>query len=93
MDENAFRREISRKSVFKKAGSLDLSYVPEKLFCRDDILKTLIIDFRRILEESEPPSINCLIMGKAGVGKTATARYFGKNFYKIAYIRQAFIMA
>jgi cell division control protein 6 len=84
MDENAFRREINRKSVFKKVGSLDLSYVPEKLVCRDDVLKTLIIDFRRILEEPEPPSINCLIMGKAGVGKTVTSRYFGKNFSKVA---------
>ncbi|GAG07272.1 unnamed protein product, partial [marine sediment metagenome] len=30
------------------------------------------------------PSINCLILGKGGVGKTCTARYFGRNFKTIA---------
>jgi cell division control protein 6 len=73
-----------KKTVFKQASSLDLTYVPEKLLCRDDVVKTLIFNFRRILEEDEQPSINCLILGKGGVGKTCTARYFGKNFKDIA---------
>ncbi|MFX1356142.1 MAG: Cdc6/Cdc18 family protein [Promethearchaeota archaeon] len=84
MDEEAFRRQFMTKSVFRKAGSLDLSYVPEKLYCRDEALKTLIYNFRRILEEEDQPSINCLILGKGGVGKTVTARYFGRNFNTIA---------
>ncbi|MFW9897496.1 MAG: Cdc6/Cdc18 family protein [Candidatus Thorarchaeota archaeon] len=73
-----------KKSVFRNLGSLDKSIVPEKLLCRDDELATLIVNYRRILEETEQPSINCLILGKGGVGKTCTARYFGKNFKKIA---------
>jgi cell division control protein 6 len=89
MDEEAFRRQFMTKSVFRQASSLDLSYVPEKLYCRDEVLKTLIYNFRRILEEEEQPSINCLILGKGGVGKTVTARYFGRNFKIIAIEKEA----
>jgi len=84
MDEDEFRKQFMKKSVFRQASSLDLSYVPEKLFCRDDALKTLIFNFRRIFDEKEQPSVNCLVLGKGGVGKTCTARYFGKNFRTIA---------
>jgi len=84
MDEDDFRKPFMKKSVFKQASSLDMSYVPEKLFCRDEAINTLIFNFRRILEEEEQPSINCLILGKGGVGKTCTARFFGKNFRNIA---------
>jgi cell division control protein 6 len=84
MDEDEFRKQFMMKSVFKQASSLDLSWVPEKLYCRDDALKTLIFNYRRIMDEKEQPSINCLILGKGGVGKTCTARYFGKNFKTIA---------
>ncbi len=84
MDEDEFRAQFTAKSVFRQASSLDLSFVPDKLLCRDEAIKTLIINFRRILEEKEQPSINCLILGKGGVGKTVTARYFGKNFKTIA---------
>jgi cell division control protein 6 len=73
-----------KKSVFRQLSSLDKSIIPEKLFCRDNELNTLIVNFRRILEEKEQPSINCLILGKGGVGKSCTARYFGKNFRTIA---------
>ncbi|MBY8990926.1 MAG: AAA family ATPase [Candidatus Lokiarchaeota archaeon] len=84
MDEDDFRKQFNKKSVFKQLGSLDKSWVPEKLYCRDDALHTLIVNYRRILEEEEQPSINCLILGKGGVGKTCTARYFGKNFRTVA---------
>ena len=84
MDEDAFRREFGRQSVFRQAGSLDLSYVPPKLYCRDEVIKSLIHNYRRILEEKEPPSINCLLLGKGGVGKTAVAKHYGNNFRKIA---------
>ena len=84
MDEDEFRVQFAKKSVFRQLGSLDLSYVPEKLYCREETLKTLIYNFRRIIDEAEPPSINCLLLGKGGVGKTVTARYFGKNFKTMA---------
>ncbi|MFW9949686.1 MAG: Cdc6/Cdc18 family protein [Candidatus Thorarchaeota archaeon] len=84
MDEDEFRKQFMKKSVFKQANTLDQSYVPDRLFCRDDALKSLIFNYRRILEEEEQPSINCILLGKGGVGKTATARYFGRNFKTIA---------
>ncbi|MFX1462996.1 MAG: Cdc6/Cdc18 family protein [Promethearchaeota archaeon] len=84
MDEEEFRKQFQKKSVFRQASSLDLSYVPDKLYCRDEALKTLIFNYRRILEEEEQPSINCLILGKGGVGKTCTARFFGRTFRTIA---------
>ena len=84
MDEDAFRAEFNVKSIFRQASTLDLSYVPEKLYCRDDIIKSLIHNFRRIIEEENQPSINCLLIGKGGVGKTVTAKYFGKRFKETA---------
>ena len=84
MDEDFFRAEINRKSIFRQASSLDLSYVPPKLYCRNEIFKSLIHAFRRILEEKEQPSINCLIVGKGGVGKTATSKFFGREFKNVA---------
>jgi len=84
MDEDAFRKQFMKKSVFKQLSSLDKSFVPDKLYCRDDILNTLIVNYRRILEEKEQPSINCVMLGKGGIGKTVTARYFGKNFGTVA---------
>jgi cell division control protein 6 len=84
MDEDEFRKQFMKKSVFRQASSLDLSYVPEKLYCRDEALKTLIFNYRRILEEKEQPSVNCLILGRGGVGKTCTARFFGKQFRTIS---------
>jgi len=84
MDEEEFRKHFMTKSVFNQANSLDMSYVPEKVFCRDEAINNLIYNFRRILEEEEQPSVNTLLLGPGGVGKTCTARYFGRNFKTIA---------
>ena len=87
MDENEFRKQFMKKSVFKQSSSLDQSYVPEKLYCRDEVIKSLIYNYRRIVDEREQPSINCLLLGKGGIGKTVSARYFGRNFKSIALER------
>jgi cell division control protein 6 len=84
MNEDEFFKQFSKETVFLKASSLDLSFIPDKLLCRDNIIENLIFNFRRILEEYEQPSINCLILGENGSGKTVTARFFGKNFKNYA---------
>ena len=84
MDEEEFRKQFMTKSVFTQANSLDMSYVPEKVYCRDEVINNLIYNFRRILEEETQPSVNMLLLGPGGVGKTCTARYFGRNFKTIA---------
>ncbi len=84
MDEEEFRKQFTTKSVFTQANSLDMSYVPEKVYCRDEVINNLIYNFRRILEEETQPSVNTLLLGPGGVGKTCTARYFGRNFKTIA---------
>ncbi|TES93964.1 MAG: hypothetical protein E3J90_13585 [Promethearchaeota archaeon] len=84
MHQDDFRKIIKGNSVFRLVSSLDFSFVPEKVFCRDEAIKNLLYNFRRILEEKEQPSVNCLILGKEGLGKTCTARYFGRNFKTIA---------
>jgi cell division control protein 6 len=84
MDEDDIRRQFNQKSVFKSSSSLDLSFVPEKILCRDETISSLIYNFRRIIEEEAQPSINFLMLGKAGVGKTVTSRFFGRIFKNIA---------
>ena len=84
MDENEFKKLFLKNTIFKNKSSLDLSYVPDKIFCRDKAIKTLIFNYGRIFEGREQPNINCLILGKKGVGKTVTAKFFGKLFRNIA---------
>jgi len=84
MDENEFEKLFLKNTIFKNKSSLDLSYVPDKIFCRDEAIKTLIFNYGRIFEGREQPNINCLILGKKEVGKTVTAKFFGKLFRNIA---------
>lgn len=84
MDRDLFRQEFSKKSVFKDRASLDLSFVPQKLFCRDEVIKDIIHNFRGIVESKGVFSSNCLILGKGGVGKTISAKFFGKNIRVMA---------
>ena len=84
MDEDDIRKQFNQKSVFKSSSSLDLSFVPEKILCRDETISSLIYNFRRIIEEEAQPSINVLMLGRAGVGKTVTSRFFGRIFKTIA---------
>ena len=84
MDEDEFRKKFMKKSVFKQAGSLDFAYIPDKLYGRDEVIESLIFNYRHILEETEQISINCLLQGRGGIGKTLTARYFGKMFRNVA---------
>ena len=71
------------ESVFKTPKSLDGTWIPastQKLLCRETQLKRLTVIHRPIIENHGEYSINTLILGGAGVGKTVTARVFAQKF-------------
>ncbi|MHA1231193.1 MAG: Cdc6/Cdc18 family protein [Candidatus Helarchaeota archaeon] len=80
-----FSNEIIRKnligtSVFKNEETLLLDYVPPHLPRREEELARLSRDYKPLLMEKGAFSINVVITGPAGVGKTSLARLFGKGF-------------
>ena len=54
---------------------LDLSYIPDKLFMRNDAIKSLIFTFRRIVFEKNL-STNCLLIGPDMLNKLPKEPYF-----------------
>ena len=86
-NESYFRNTLKNPSALKNISSLDLSYIPEKLYCRDNEINSLIHNFRGIIDCKGVYSTNCLITGKGGVGKTTTVKFFCKNFEKVALER------
>ena len=82
-DLDFFQQAIKRKSVFRQKDALDYTYLPKRLFMRNDAIASLIFSFRRILPEKNL-SVNCLLIGGPGSGKTTIAKFFAKNFREIA---------
>ncbi len=84
VDKNTFKDLYNKRSVFNRSKkTLDKNYVPEKLIQRKDILKKMLSAYRGIIE-GEPTPISCVLLGKGGVGKTTTARFFARNFRDLA---------
>ncbi len=81
-DLTKFKHVVHKDSVFRNIEVLDFSYIPDKLYMRNDIINTLICSFRRIIIDNKT-STNCLLTGLPGSGKTTIARYFAKNFRQI----------
>lgn len=82
--ENDIEKFLSGESVFKNEQSLDLKYVPPKLPRRREELARLSRDFKPLVSKNGAFSINVAITGPAGVGKTATTKYFCERFVKAA---------
>ncbi len=83
MDDEEFNKLLRTESVFREGGQKTLAQAWEpdkkqKLLCRDEEITKLVTIHRPIITSAEPFSVNTLIMGKGGVGKTLTSRYFGK---------------
>lgn len=83
-DDMDIEKYLSGKSVFKNEQSLDLNYVPAELPRRQEELARLTRNFKPIVSKSGSYSINVAITGPAGVGKTATVKFFCDRFVKAA---------
>ncbi len=78
------RNPFEGKTVFKDAETFDQGWVPkynkeeEKLPCRDEEIQSLIALYRPAVMGGANVGLNSIIIGKGGVGKTITAKYFGR---------------
>ena len=83
MSEDLFDKFLRTESVFKDQSSLNQAWIPkqgEQLICRDNELTKLLAIHRPVIDTKGKFSVNTLIVGGGGVGKTLTIRYFGRKF-------------
>ncbi len=87
MDDEEFSATLRTESVFKNAKSLEQAWTPskdQKLLCRDEQIKKLSAIHRPIIENQGEYSVNSLILGFGGIGKTLTVKYFAGRFKDFA---------
>ncbi|MHA1510996.1 MAG: AAA family ATPase, partial [Promethearchaeota archaeon] len=83
MDDDIFEKILRTESVFKDQATLGQAWVPkknQKLLARDQEIKKLTAIHRPIIETEGAYSVNTLVLGTGGIGKTLTIRFFGRRF-------------
>jgi Cdc6-like AAA superfamily ATPase len=85
------------KTVFKNASTFDQGWAPnwqaenEKIPCRDEEINSMSALYRPVLAENGNYGLNSIILGRGGVGKTVTAKYFGRMFRDAAIKNMDFL--
>jgi len=79
--ETIFDRYLNGESIFRNREVLRTSYTPDRLLHRDHEINQLAAVLSTALR-GETPS-NMFIYGQTGTGKTAVAKYIGREIEKI----------
>ena len=72
-----------RSKIFKHEERLQVDYVPTYLPHREQQLKMLALMFTPLINEPGSTSQKIILTGRVGTGKTAVAKYFGREIRKI----------
>ncbi len=75
---------INRVSVFKNKEVLYPEYVPKRLPHREEQLRKLAEIYKVMITAPGSASMRAMLVGGVGVGKTATARVFGRELRALA---------
>ena len=82
-----FEDLLKKPSLFKNESKLDNNYIPKRLPHRNKELSLLSQLFLVLLTNPNSISRKILIIGKTGIGKTATIKLFGEMLVKAAQKR------
>ena len=82
-----FEDLLKKPSLFKNESKLDNNYVPERLPYRNKELSLLSQLFLVLITNPNSISRKILIIGKTGIGKTATIKLFGEMLVNAAQKR------
>ena len=79
--KNFFRTFVKKESLFVNKQALQLSYSPEKIIHRDDLINSMANMLAPVLRMEKPSNI--FIYGKTGTGKTLVTMHVTSELQKI----------